>query len=982
MKKRLVLFILLCSLTKIIVAQNLITGKVSAEDNTPLVGVTVSINGTTRGTLTDLEGLYSIQANKGETLSFTLIGMAPQQVVVGIQNTINVVLKDDAVVLDEVIAIGYGVAKKIDLSSSIASVKGEDLANLKIGSATDALQGLASGVLVNKSSFKPGGTSSILIRGVGSFGSGGAGSNPLYVIDGIQSTGGLDFISPTDIESMQVLKDAAATAIYGSRASNGVVLITTKKGNTGKTKITFSSNVGTQRLANKQDVVNAEQYKELIDKGSGGVKIWDSEELNMINTGQSTDWQDLITQTGVYQNYNLGVSGGSEKTHYYVGLDWIDQKGVIKNTGFEKASLRLNLDTKLTNWLSMDLKLNVIRSTTNSSNTDGVAGMNSLDQGTMGSAVASRAIAPVYNSDGTYYDKLELRPNPVAANTYFKNKFNQTRVIGSFGLEAEVIKGLKIRTENGGEFISNISSIFQDSRMTGIYKNVNIADRSNGEQVQMQSENTATYQLNLGDHNITAVGGFSAQVFNWDYVYMQVLDASNITQGNALGSGTPQYTQSDRVKSTLASQFMRVNYSYSDKYLLSFSLRNDGSSKFAKGHKWGVFPAGSVAWRINNESFLKNYEKLSNLKLRLSYGVVGNPEISAYQSLALVDANSSVYTNYLFNNSVAAGSRTSNLAQPDLTWEKAKQFDVGLDFGFFNNRLSATLDYYDKLTYDLLYYVPLPLESGYTRALVNIGEMRNRGIEVQLNTVNIATKDFTWETTFNYSFNKNTVEKLHSGKDRDGSLFVGQSYGVIYTKRFGGIWQENEAQIAEVYGNEPGDIKIVDRNRNNIIDDGDREFIGQTSPQFFGSLGNTFKYKGFDLSAYFTYAGGHMIYNPFSYLDTYSPSGNMSVDYYKNHWTSERPSNTYPRLGSASSPLYETEAVYQKGDYIRLKNLELGYSLPASIARKVYASNIRLSVSAQNLVTFTDYTGYDVETSNANPYPASRAFVGGVTINF
>lgn len=982
MKKKLILFILLCSFTRIIVAQSLITGKVSAEDNTPLVGVTVSISGTPRGTLTDLDGMYKIEANKGEVLSYTLIGMVSQQILVESQNTINVILKEDAIVLDEVVAIGYGVAKKIDLSSSISSVKGEDLTNLKIGSATDALQGLASGVLVNKSSFKPGGTSSVLIRGVGSFGNGGAGSNPLYVIDGIQSTGGLDFISPSDIESMQVLKDAAATAIYGSRASNGVILITTKKGATGKTKISFSSNFGMQNLANKQDVVNAEQYKMLLDEASGGTKIWDSEELNMIDKGQSTDWQDLISQTGIYQNYNLGVSGGGQTTNYYVGLDWVDQTGVIKNTGFEKASIRFNLDTKLTSWLSMDLKMNVIRSTTNSSNTDGVAGMNSLDQGTMGSAVASRAIAPVYNADGSYYDKLELRPNPVAANTYFKNKFNQTRVIGSIGFEAEVIKGLKLRTENGGELIYNISNVFQDSRMTGIYKNVNIADRSNGEQVQMQSENTATYQLNMGDHNITAVGGFSAQVFNWDFVSMQVLDASNITQGHALGSGTPKYTSSDKVKSALASQFLRVNYSYSDKYLLSLSLRNDGSSKFAKGNKWGIFPAGSLAWRINNEEFLKKVDELSNLKLRLSYGVVGNPEIGAYQSWAIVNANSGVYNDYLFGNTLAAGSDPTRLRQPGLTWEKAKQFDVGLDLGFFNNRISASLDYYDKLTYDLLYYMPLPLESAYGRALVNIGEMRNKGVEVQLNTVNIATKDFTWETTFNYSFNKNTVEKLHSGKDRDNNLFVGKPIDVIYTKRFGGIWQQDEAKIAEVYGSEPGDIKIVDRNRNNIIDDGDREFIGQSSPQFFGSFGNTIRYKGFDFLAYLTYAGGHMIYNPFAYLNTYSPSGNMSVDYYNNYWTPQRPSNLYPRLGSTSSPLYETEGVYQKGDYIRLKNLEIGYTLPTSIARKVFASKIRFSVSAQNLITFTDYTGFDVETSNANPYPASRAFVGGISINF
>lgn len=982
MKRKMSLLGLICLFTSILMAQTKISGTVTDVDKNPLPGVSVVCKSTSQGTVTNLDGKYTIEINKGNTLTFSLIGMQTQDIKIASQSIINVIMHESTIELDEVVAIGYGTAKKSDLTSSIISVKPDELKNVKVGSAADALQGLATGVLISKGSFKPGGSSNIIIRGNGSFGNGGASTTPLYIIDGVMSNAGLDVIAPSDIESIEVLKDAASTAIYGSRASNGIILVTTKKGKTGKASITFNTNIGIQNLINKQKVLNASQFKEILDAATDNTYLWDKEEQRMFDEGRSTDWQDLITQSGVYQNYNLGITGGSEKTTYYLGLDWVDQEGIIKNTGYQKGNIRFNLDSKLNNWLTMGAKFNVIRSSTNSSNTDGVAGMNSLDQGTMGSAIASKPSAPIFNEDGTYYDNLLLRPNPVAAVTYFKNNFTQTRINASFNLEAEILKNLILRTENGTEYINNQSNVFQDSRMTGIYKNVNISDRENGEQFYLQTENTLTYQLNKGIHRLTAVGGFSASIFNWTMMSAQVLNASNITQNDNLGTGTPKSINSDKVKSTLASFFGRGNYSLADKYLLTVTLRADGSSRFAKGHKWGYFPSGGLAWRINQEDFLKDVNFLDNLKLRTSYGIVGNQEISSYQSMAQVDATSSRYTDYVFGGTLANGSRTSILAQPDLTWEKSRQFDLGLDFAFFKNRLSGSIDGYYKYTYDLLYNVPLPLESGYRTALVNVGAMKNRGIELTLNSVNIDTKDFTWQTSLNYSFNKNEIDKLYNDLERVGNYFVGQSINVIYTKRFGGIWQSDEAEIAKIYNAEPGDYKIIDRNRNNIIDDDDRDFVGQTTPQFFGSFSNTFKSHGFDLTIFLTYAGGHKIYNPFAYLDSYSPSANMSPDYYHNYWTPERPSNKYPRLGSTNSQLYETDGMYQKGDYIRLKNLELGYTLPRNIANKVYASNIRVYASVQNLVTFTKYTGFDVETSNANPYPACRVFMGGLTVNF
>ncbi len=606
MKRKMSLLGLICLFTSILMAQTKISGTVTDVDKNPLPGVSVVCKSTSQGTVTNLDGKYTIEINKGNTLTFSLIGMQTQDIKIASQSIINVIMHESTIELDEVVAIGYGTAKKSDLTSSIISVKPDELKNVKVGSAADALQGLATGVLISKGSFKPGGSSNIIIRGNGSFGNGGASTTPLYIIDGVMSNAGLDVIAPSDIESIEVLKDAASTAIYGSRASNGIILVTTKKGKTGKASITFNTNIGIQNLINKQKVLNASQFKEILDAATDNTYLWDKEEQRMFDEGRSTDWQDLITQSGVYQNYNLGITGGSEKTTYYLGLDWVDQEGIIKNTGYQKGNIRFNLDSKLNNWLTMGAKFNVIRSSTNSSNTDGVAGMNSLDQGTMGSAIASKPSALIFNEDGTYYDNLLLRPNPVAAVTYFKNNFTQTRINASFNLEAEILKNLKLRTENGTEYINNQSNVFQDSRMTGIYKNVNISDRENGEQFYLQTENTLTYQLNKGIHRLTAVGGFSASIFNWTMMSAQVLNASNITQNDNLGTGTPKSVNSDKVKSTLASFFGRVNYSLADKYLLTVTLRADGSSRFAKGHKWGYFPSGGLAWRINQEDFLKD----------------------------------------------------------------------------------------------------------------------------------------------------------------------------------------------------------------------------------------------------------------------------------------------------------------------------------------------------------------------------------------
>ncbi len=981
--KRILLLLLACISAGAALAQVSVSGTVTDKNGSPLSGVTVYLDGATTGTQTNAEGKFALSVATGDILNFSYMGYITQRVTVTNQTRFDIKLAEDQFSLGEIVAIGYGSVKRVDLATSIATVKPEELQNTKTGSVADALQGLATGVMVNKNSFKPGGSSSILVRGKGSFGNGGASDAPRIYVDGVESNSGLDFISEADIESIQILKDAASTAIFGSKAGNGVILVTTKSGKAGAAKISFEAKMGWQNLANKQDVLNAAQFKELIDIGSGGTMVWDAEEQKMFSEGRSTNWQDEITQTGVYQNYTLGISAGNEKSKYYVGADWVDQTGVIKNTDFNRFNVRFNMNSDLKKWLRMDFKVNVSHLDVNSSNMDGVAGMNSLDQGTMGSAIASKPTAPVYNSDGTFYDNLLLRPNPVAAALYFSNNFKQTRVIGSLGLEIDILKNLKFKSVNGGELIYNISNVFQDDRMGGIFKNTTIADRQNGEAIYLQTDNTLTYDLEYNQHRLTALGGFSATHQTYDLVTAQVLGASNITRGYGLGSGSPKAVGSNYPVEQMASFFVRAHYSYAEKYLLTATFRADGSSKFAKGNKWGYFPSAGVAWRINQENFLKDSKVVSNLKLRASWGAVGNPNISPYQSWALVSTPNNQYYNYIFNDQTAIGSTYAQIAQSSLTWEKSNQVDLGVDFGFFNSRLNGTVDVYNRNTHDLLYLVNLPIETGFDNlALVNVGEMNNKGIEVNLNSVNIQNRNFTWNSNLNFSFNKNKITKLYKDLQREGSRFVGQNIDVIYTKRFGGIWQTNEAAAASVYGKEPGDIKIVDMNRNNINDDDDRTFVGQSTPQYFGGFSNVLTYKNFDFTLFLTYAGGHLIYNPFAYLNTYQPSGNMSPEYYKGYWRPDRASNTYPKLGSSAEPLYQTDAVYQKGDYLRIKNVELGYTLPTHLLNRIGINKVRVYFSAQNLYTWTEYTGFDVETTNANPYPACRSFIGGISLNF
>lgn len=956
-----------------------ISGTVTDTEDEPLAGVAVIVQETKEGTMTDGKGRYTIEAEEGQTLEFSFIGMVTQNVTIGKRSVIDIQMTESAIFLDEAVAIGYGVAKKSDLTGAVASVKAEDLQTAKIGTVTSALQGLATGVHVTTGSVKPGGDASVIIRGNSTFKSD---STPLYIVDGMPVQGGLQDLSSSDIQSIEILKDASSAAIYGSRGANGVVLITTKKGTADKMRISLNASYGTQRMLNKQDLMNAQQYYDLVSYAQPDDYTWTSEELRLLSRGESTDWQDAITQNGSYQNYNFSISGGSEKIQHYFGLDYYDQIGIIKNSSFNKLTARYNMDAKMNDWFRYGVRFNVIESTLKNINEE-----SDPLYGTMFSAISAQPTAPIFTKDGEYFDGfLNTKANPVAIVDLLDRTTLKSRVVGSFYLEIEPVKNLRIRSDNGGELVFYRVNEYEDERMGQHYTEGGHAKVTANKKRYWQTENTVTYDMNIEDtHKLTVMAGFSASRTEFEQTIADSKKLSAILKYYNLG-GAEEHgpNESNAVTSSLVSFYGRATYNYKDRYLATVTMRGDGSSRFAPGHRWGFFPSAALAWRISEESFVKdNVKWISNLKLRASAGMLGNQEIGDFQYAALIDLGDPT-ANYVFGNNLASGAQQINISNPELTWEKSNQYDIAIDFGFLDNRIAGTIEGYYKRTSDLLWEVPLPLESGFNTSLTNIGKVDNRGIEFSISTVNISTRDFSWTTALNFSVNQNEIMELYNGKtDVNKDLFVGKPISDWYLLKNLGIWQVNEAAEAAKYGAQPGDRKVWDKNGDYVINGDDRDFCGQSTPKWYGSFNTAFNFKGFDLSAFFTFAGGHYINNDLRrFLDSYNVWGNMSENYYKYYWREDRPNNRYPapRVGSAFANGDGTDANLEKGDYLRLRNLELGYTFSKKMLKIM---NMRVYVAVQNVFTATEFTGYDVESSsNSNPYPNARSFIGGISINF
>ena len=1026
MKKISLVFGMLFLFAGMAFAQRTVSGTVSDAEGNPLIGATVLVQGTSTGTVSDIDGAYSISVPEGgEVLVFSYTGYATLEVALGSSNVMDVVLEESAAQLSEVVVVGYGTQIKSTLTGNIAKVAGEELENLPVPSVEQAMQGRSAGVFVEAVNGKPGGAIRVRIRGASSI---SASNQPLYVIDGIpitvesQNASGaplnpLADLNFNDIESIDILKDASASAIYGSRAANGVVLITTKKGKAGTSKIDFNYQVGTSRPTGYREFLNTAEYIELfteaaqnLDEIEGNVpggftwKEWVEGRFNRYSGPSDwktqetdTDWQELaFADNPISQQANLNFSGGNNTTTFYAGLGFSDQQGILKGNGFERMSARLNLDHKATDKLTVGLNFSLARTFT-----DQVSNDNAFS--TPLQLIALAPITPDRNytnepflSGSRLIQPGELFDRPVATyyNGLIELEESQRNVVSYRTLANgyarwQLAPGLVLNGEMAADIYNLRDDLFQGSITFG-------GQASNGyaysRATQVLNYNTklfANYAKTFGSHNLDFTLGTEYQdsrnqSTDSEGQQFPVDDLKTISSAADITGGSSFLTEF-----TFVSYFTRVNYNFNRKYLLSFSGRVDGSSRFGTNNRYGFFPAASLGWVLSEEGFLKDNSTLSFLKLRASYGLIGNAAIGNFEHLGLFGAEG-------YNG--VSGLQPSQIPNPDLTWENTAQVDIGLDFGFLKDRINGEIDYYQKVTSDLLLGVPVPATSGFTIQTQNIGEVVNKGLEFVLNTNNTVGA-FKWNTSFNMAYNINEVTKLADGQDLidPGSsrlmnvVKLGQPIGVFWGAEYAGVDPDNGDPLW--YVNKEGSGRETTSNYS------DAEFValGNPSPEWIGGVTNTFDWKGFNLSIQFQGVFGNMIHN--------SAGSFMSAngDWFDNQtrdqldrWQKPGDITNVPRaifLGGHGTQSRSSRYL-SDGSYVRLKNVTFGYEFPKKVLDNIGVRRLRLYVVGQNLLTFTNYDGWDPEVTTdafvnnttfgvdfyAAPQPKTVAF--GINVGF
>lgn len=962
----------------------IISGIVSDEAGEPLPGTTVSVKGTTKGVTTDLEGKYELQISSGaKTLVFSFIGKVTKVVAIESKTIINIILLEDSYGLDEIIVVGYGTVKKSDITGSISSVSSEELNRGVSFSAQSALQGKAAGVQVTKTSGDPGKGAIIRIRGLNSI----SGNNaPLWVIDGIPSINAAEGISPADIESMEILKDASATAIYGARGANGVILVTTKKGKKGISEINFESYGGIQLLDKKLELTNAVEWATMLNEASvfnGGDEIYDTSTL-----GVGTDWQNELYTTAEVQNYQLSISGGNEKTNYFISGNYFDTDGIIRNSAFKRYSLRANISTEVTNKLTAGVNLNISRSKSNRINSI----FNSNDKFEVISlALTAVPIIPVYDVNGkpTLYTDLEgRRGNPIGLADEEVNEGLATGLRGNVFAEYEFMKGLKFRTSLGFNLNEDKTNRFSpNTNAAGIGAN-GIGSVASVNRTYWVSNNILSYEKTYGKNVLNALAGFTIEESITESVIAGSSDfISQTNTFNDLSASNPENYTADTgyTRRGIMSYLGRVNYIINSKYIFTLTGRYDGASVFAENNKWGFFPSAAVGWRINEEAFMKDIENISNLKLRASFGKTGEQAISPYRSLA--SFSSAAYSLGTGGSSQVLGQYLNRLSNPDLRWEETTQLNVGLDLGLLKNRINITADYYQKNTSDLLYEISLPNTTGFTKALVNSGEIDNRGFEFGL-YAKILTGEFKWDVNFNISFNRNEVLKLDGIKDFDrpsgginsgnlssdaSRLQIGEPIGIFYGYLFDGIDPEN------------GDLLVKDINDDSVINAEDRTIMGDPNPDHFGGITNTFKYKKFDLTIFANWSYGNDIFWLGKIYNMWADNSyNFSKEFFDNRWTPTNTNASYPRAGYDPRKYTDNSFNVHDGSYFRISNITLGYNVPLKSNH-----SLRVYFNADNPFTFTKYQGYGPDVSafggksiaqgvDLGVYPVAKTFLIGL----
>jgi TonB-linked SusC/RagA family outer membrane protein len=999
-----------------------VTGTVTGTtDSGPLPGVTVLLKGTTNGATTDGQGRFSLTVPAGTeaVLVFSSVGYEPLEVRAGNRTSIEVVrLKESATDLNDVVVVGYGTQRKRDITGAVGSITAAQVAETPIARTEQILQGRVSGVQVTQSNSAPGGGLTVRIRGINSISSG---NDPLYVIDGFPGVSDLNSINPADIESIEVLKDASATAIYGSRGANGVVLVTTKRGKAGRNVINLEAYTGLATVRHKYKLMNATQFAQYLNdvqrltnlETPASARALPYTQAQIDALGDGTDWQDAIFQTGRTDNYQLGFNGGNEETRYNLSFNYFSQKGIVLNSDFKRGTVRFNLDRKISNKLSLGFTSQVAATGENRTlaNTNGgSAGGVILD------ALRFSPINPVRDADGNYtfsntpLPYVENVGNPVAYAELAQSKYTTLRGLFNVAGNYELAPGLTARVTAGVDGYNVLQSAFLPST-TFLGANTNGAANQNTTfNYSWVNENTLTYDKQFGRiHALNVVAGFSLQQFmNSGTGAGSNNFFSNTLGSDNLGLGANVLTPSSyRNGNQLASYYARANYRLLDKYLFTFTMRADGSSRFGANNKWGYFPSAAVAYRVIDEDFMKGLTAFSDFKIRASYGITGNQEIGSYASQARYGANG-----YVSGPTRLVGLSPNNIPNPNLTWESTASTDIGLDIGLLKNRLTFTADVYYKKTSDLLLNVSLPQTSGFGSILLNAGSVQNKGLEVALNSVNFDSKAFSWSTNLNFSLNRNKVLDLNGEFERfvgssSSSIFpgaagvtntlrVGQPIGSFYGYVSQGLWQTPDEITASGLTSPkylPGDPRYADLNGDKKIDGSDRTIIGSAQPNFIYGLTNNFTFGPVSLNVFFQGVQGSDILNLNRYeLESGFTTTNKLASVV-DRWTGPGTSNSIPKANSTvRRNTGIVSDVIEDGSFLRLKTVTLGYTIPVpSYLGAIKGANIY--VTAQNLVTWTNYSGFDPEVnsfgSNAlsqntdyNAYPNQRLYIAGLRLNF
>lgn len=967
-----------------------ISGVVRDEQGEPLIGVSVLIEGTTQGTITDFDGNFTLNAQEGQTLEVSYMGYRTEHVRVS-GSSLAVVLREDTKTLDEVVVVGYGTQKRSDLTGSVASVKADDVNAVPTSSVAEMLRGQAAGVVVTQNSARPGGQSDIVIRGKKSLTGGNA---PLYIVDGTP-VDNIDDFNSQDIESVEVLKDAAAQAIYGARASNGVILVTTKKGAEGKTSVDINAYAGAQMVKRNFDLYSGAEWAQLkreanrsfaydpATKTATGTyqddaSLFGNMYQNLVDQ-RYTDWENLMVHPALQQKYDISVRTGNDRSKMSAALGYFDQEGMISPANYQRYNARFDFSQKLGKRVTLGFKANYIHSNQKSEDSD------------FAKVLTESPLLSAYDADGNMLSLLaDSKWSPLWNNAHYTSDKKTDRFMLGANLHWDIWGGFTYRLNASVNYRNQEQGTYQDSKHEKGSSVGGQAAITNTRYVDYLLENIFGYDHTWQDKhhlNVTLVQSIesirttktqtSGSGFATDDLGYNNISAASITNPT-VRTITPRH---------LVSFMGRVNYSLMDKYLFSVSARVDGSSVFGKNSKWGVFPAGSFAWRINQEDWLVDVNWLTNLKLRLSAGSVGNQAIDPYQTQGLVDG---YYMKFGDQNAMVGYLPSTQLQNPDLKWETTTSYNVGLDFGFLRDRIMGSVEYYYAKTTDLLVEKSINQTTGYNTQLVNMGSVMNQGVEITANFVPVKIKNFTWTIDLIWAHNQNKILSLNGATGADGQLlndeannwFIGHNINAYYDYVFDGIWQLDDdiPDYGGTYQPQPGDIRVRDVNGDGQITPDDRVVIDR-DPKWTASLGTSFKFYGVDITFDFYGVYGAVRQNNYLYAanqggDLKGVRNGIKVDY----WTIENPSNTAPRPRDGNIS-YFSSLSYQDASYFRLRNLSVGYSFPKKLIAKAKMTNLRIYCTASNLFTCTRYQSYSPEAS-AGSYPEPRTVIGGLNLSF